>query len=142
MDGLQGTRYSFTFNKNPFFDNQVRIRMRTGISDVLTRRRTAQVIFKEFKYNKETGDLVVDTSPINWKDGCNLTLKVRFSSSPCPSFASRDRSSLLAAVAGRLCLVPPPPLRPSHLAPSSLGCVLPCFLLSSPSACPSLLPAL
>ena len=94
--------------------------MRTGISDVLTRRRIAQVIFKEFKYNKETGDLVVDTSPINWKDGCNLTLKVRFSSSPCPSFASRDRSSLLAAVAGRLCLVPPPPLRPSHLAPELL----------------------
>jgi hypothetical protein len=35
------------------------------------------MIFKEFKYNKESGELVVDTSPINWKDGCNLTLKVR-----------------------------------------------------------------
>jgi hypothetical protein len=23
QDGMQGTRYSFTFTKNPFFDNQV-----------------------------------------------------------------------------------------------------------------------
>jgi hypothetical protein len=66
-----------------------------------------QVIFKEFKYNKETGDLVVDTSPINWKDGCNLTLKV-----PPPTL---PESRALALVA------------PPTLPPQSSAYLCPCL---------------
>jgi hypothetical protein len=39
--------------------------------------RARQVIYKEFRYDKETGALTVEQSPINWKEGCNLTEKVR-----------------------------------------------------------------
>ncbi len=55
------------------------------------------MIFKEFKYNKESGELVVDTSPINWKDGCNLTLKVhRGPDPPPPSAAAAAAVDLLS----------------------------------------------
>jgi len=50
-----GTRYVFTFKKNPFFDHTE--------------------VFKEFKYDKETGQLDVKGTAIVWKDGQDLTRK-------------------------------------------------------------------
>eukprot|EP00283_Hemiselmis_rufescens_P004230 CAMPEP_0173425868 /NCGR_PEP_ID=MMETSP1357-20121228/5475_1 /TAXON_ID=77926 /ORGANISM="Hemiselmis rufescens, Strain PCC563" /LENGTH=235 /DNA_ID=CAMNT_0014389399 /DNA_START=9 /DNA_END=712 /DNA_ORIENTATION=- len=52
-DGFSGTRYSFHFNKNKFFNNKT--------------------LHKEFKLMNDTGDIVVDTSTIEWKPGMNYT---------------------------------------------------------------------
>ena len=48
----QGFKYVFRFGLNEYFENRE--------------------LFKQFKYNKATGDLMVDQTEIKWKPGKNL----------------------------------------------------------------------
>jgi hypothetical protein len=48
----QGFKYVFRFGPNPYFEDRE--------------------LFKQFKYNKDTGDLLVDQTAIKWKAGHNL----------------------------------------------------------------------
>eukprot|EP00802_Teleaulax_amphioxeia_P005996 Tamp_06000.p3 GENE.Tamp_06000~~Tamp_06000.p3 ORF type:complete len:204 (-),score=88.68 Tamp_06000:1069-1680(-) len=51
-DTYQGFKYVFRFGLNEYFENRE--------------------LFKQFKYNKATGDLMVDQTEIKWKPGKNL----------------------------------------------------------------------
>lgn len=51
-DTVQGFRYVFRFASNPFFEDVE--------------------LFKEFKYNKQSGELAVNQTNIRWKKGMNL----------------------------------------------------------------------
>jgi len=51
-DTFQGFKYVFRFGPNPYFEDRE--------------------LFKQFKYNKDTGDLLVDQTAIKWKAGHNL----------------------------------------------------------------------
>lgn len=51
-DEFQGHKYVFRFAPNAYFEDKE--------------------IFKEFKYNKNSGDLIVHQTPIKWKPGQNL----------------------------------------------------------------------
>jgi len=51
-DKFQGHKYVFRFAPNAYFEDKE--------------------IYKEFKYNKNSGDLIVQQTPIKWKPGQNL----------------------------------------------------------------------
>ena len=53
-DGFSGTKYTFSFTKNDFFDNSE--------------------IVKEFKYDTKSGEAQVHSTTIDWKPGMNPTI--------------------------------------------------------------------